>query len=76
MKYWETHRAYLGAVEDAFGAEIDYAMLQKIYGSVSESPETRYSPAICMGARKGGKSVATPITTTSRPATRSARTLR
>jgi hypothetical protein len=46
------HRAYLGAVEDAFGAEIDYAMLQKIYCSVSESPETRYSPAICMGARK------------------------
>ena len=27
-------------------------MLQKIYGSVSESRETRYSPAICMGARK------------------------
>src|SRR6266478_7469926 len=46
------HRAYLSAVEDAFGAEIDYAMLQKIYGSVSDSPETRYSPAICMGARK------------------------
>ena len=43
------HRAYLSAVEDAFGANIDYAMLQKIYGSVSESPETRYSPAICMG---------------------------
>ncbi len=31
---------YLTAVEDAFGAEIDYAMLKKIYGSVSESPET------------------------------------
>jgi hypothetical protein len=46
------HRAYLSAVEDAFGANIDYAMLQKIYGSVSDSPETRYSPAICMGARK------------------------
>jgi hypothetical protein len=42
----------LGAVEDAFGAEIDYAMLQKIYGTVSETPETRYSPAVCMGARK------------------------
>jgi len=27
-------------------------MLQKIYGSVSESAETRYSPAVCMGARK------------------------
>jgi len=46
------HRAYLSAVEDAFGAELDYAMLQKIYGSVNESPETRYSPAICMRARK------------------------
>jgi IS1 family transposase len=46
------HRAYLTAVEDAFGAEIDYAMLQKIYGTTNESPETRYSPAICMGARK------------------------
>lgn len=46
------HRAYLSAVEDAFGANIDYAMLQKIYGSVNESPETRYSPAVCMGARK------------------------
>jgi hypothetical protein len=46
------HRAYLSAVEDAFGAEIDYAMLQKIYGTANETPETRYSPAICMGARK------------------------
>jgi IS1 family transposase len=46
------HRAYLTAVEDAFGAEIDYAMLQKIYGAPQETPETRYSPAICMGARK------------------------
>jgi IS1 family transposase len=46
------HRAYLNAVEDAFGAEIDYAMLQKIYGAPQDTPETRYSPAICMGARK------------------------
>ena len=46
------HRAYLSAVEDAFGAQIDYAMLQKIYGTTNETPETRYSPAICMGARK------------------------
>jgi hypothetical protein len=27
------HRAYLNAVEDAFGADVDYAMLQKIYGA-------------------------------------------
>jgi len=42
------HRAYLDAVEDAFGADIDYAMLQKIYGAPSES-DTRYSPATCIG---------------------------
>jgi IS1 family transposase len=46
------HRAYLSAVEDAFGAQIDYAMLQEIYGNSEQGPETRYSPAICMGARK------------------------
>ena len=46
------HRAYLSAVEDAFGAGIDYAMLQKIYGNSEQGPETRYSPAVCMGARK------------------------
>jgi len=45
------HRAYLYAVEDAFGCEIDYAQLQKIYGSPKDA-ETRYSPAVCMGARK------------------------
>jgi IS1 family transposase len=46
------HKAYLNAVEDAFGTEIDYAMLQKIYGASQDTPETRCSPAICMGARK------------------------
>lgn len=47
------HKAYLSAVEDAFGAEVDYAQLIKIYGKASEGPEVRYSPAQCMGARKG-----------------------
>jgi IS1 family transposase len=46
------HRAYLTAVEDAFGSEVDFAMLQKIYGVPQNTPETRYSPAICMGARR------------------------
>jgi IS1 family transposase len=46
------HAAYLSAVEDAFGANIDYAMLQKIYGAAPEGPQVRYSPAICMGVRK------------------------
>ena len=45
------HKAYLDAVETAFGEEIDYAQLVKIYG---EGPKTeaRYSPAQCMGAKK------------------------
>ena len=42
------HKAYLQAVEEAFGPDIDYAMLQKIYGG-SEDNERRYSPAQCMG---------------------------
>jgi IS1 family transposase len=44
----DQHRAYLEAVEDAFGGDVDYAQLQKIYGASSE-PETRYSPAKCIG---------------------------
>lgn len=44
------HRAYLSAVESAFGADIDYAMLIKMYGNDAES-ETRYSPAECIGCQ-------------------------
>ena len=49
------HGPYRPAIEDAFGCEIDYAMLVKIYGNApdTKSPaEIRYSPAQCMGARK------------------------
>jgi IS1 family transposase len=42
------HRMYLDAVENAFGADIDYAMLQKIYGAPADN-DTRYSPATCIG---------------------------
>jgi IS1 family transposase len=42
------HLAYLQAVEDAFGMEVDYAQLQKLYGA-SPEPEHRYSPARCIG---------------------------
>jgi hypothetical protein len=47
----DAHHAYLTAVEDAFGSEIDYAQLIKIYGQTNEI-ETRYSPAQCMGTRR------------------------
>lgn len=46
------HKAYLNAVEDAFGANIDYALLIKIYGNAPEGGEVRYSPAQCMGTRR------------------------
>ena len=49
------HRAYIQAVEDAFGSEIDYGMLIKIYGNQvgpTMPAEVRYSPAQCMGSRK------------------------
>jgi len=45
------HRVYLEAVENAFGGDIDYAMLHKLYESNPES-ETRYSPAKCNGVEK------------------------
>jgi IS1 family transposase len=47
-------KAYLAAVEDAFGADIDYAMLVKLYGPAGgAAQERRYSPAECCGAIKG-----------------------
>ena len=46
------HRAYLEAVEGAFGSDIDYAMLVKLYGESPDAAEKRYSPAVCIGARK------------------------
>ncbi|HEX5182204.1 MAG TPA: IS1 family transposase [Allosphingosinicella sp.] len=47
------HRAYLEAVEGAFGADVDFAQLVKLYGGTDGSgPEKRYSPAECTGIRK------------------------
>lgn len=46
------HKAYLDAVEGAFGADVDYAQLVKLYGDTPEGTRGRYSPAECTGARK------------------------
>lgn len=47
------HKAYLEAVEGALGADVDYAQLVKLYGALGgNSPEKRYSPAKCIGAKK------------------------
>jgi IS1 family transposase len=47
----DSHRPYLQAVEDAFGGDVDYAMLHKVYGFPMEH-ETRYSPATCIGCEQ------------------------
>lgn len=44
------HKLYLEAIESAFGSQIDYAMLIKLYGESQD--ETRYSPSEVRGARK------------------------
>jgi IS1 family transposase len=41
------HRSYIVAVEETFGADVDYAMLQKLYGA-DPAGERRYSPAKCI----------------------------
>lgn len=48
------HKAYLDAVEGAFGGDIDYAMLIKMYGEATgqKGHERKYSPAECTGTRK------------------------
>ena len=45
------HKAYLEAVDGAFGGDVDYAMPVKLYGETA-GPKGRYSPADCIGARK------------------------
>jgi IS1 family transposase len=46
------YRVYERAVESAFGCEVDYSMLVKIYGApLQDDASTRYSPATCIGCR-------------------------
>ena len=65
------HKAYLEAVEGAFGGDVDYAMLNKIYGASPESAKGRYSPAECIGIGSNA-SKATPTWSTSARPTSSA----
>lgn len=46
------HKAYLEAVEGAFGGDVDFAQLVKLYGSTPEAMKGKYSPADCIGTRK------------------------
>jgi IS1 family transposase len=66
------HKAYLEAVEEAFGADVDYAMLVKLYGESAEG-QKRYSPAEIVGKRRRRAAPASPIRSTSARATPSGR---
>jgi hypothetical protein len=67
------HNAYLKAVEGAFGADVDYAQLVKMYGNSPESAKGRYSPAECPESKRPS-SKASPTRSTSARATLNART--
>lgn len=45
----DAHKPYLAAVEMAFGENVDYAQIHKIYGAPGEEEARRYSPARCIG---------------------------
>ncbi|MDD5521843.1 MAG: IS1 family transposase [Kiritimatiellae bacterium] len=45
-------KVYLNAIENAFGSDIDYALLIKMYGNVQDSKDSgKYSPGMCTGSR-------------------------
>ncbi len=46
------HKAYLEAVEGAFGGDVDYAVLHKVYGASPDGAKGKYSPADCIGTQK------------------------
>ena len=46
------HSAYRGAMEEAFGADADYATIEKIYKTDPAAARGRYSPPICTGVKK------------------------
>jgi IS1 family transposase len=47
----DAHSAYLRAIEDAFGADANYATLEKVYRTDPRTAAGRYSPPVCIGTR-------------------------
>jgi IS1 family transposase len=46
------HNSYINAIKDAFGVDVDYAMLDKVYRADAGIPRGRYSPGVCTGIKK------------------------
>ena len=49
----DPQRAYAEAVEGAFGMDVNYARVIKLYGAPADNPDSRYSPAPCIVRRTG-----------------------
>jgi IS1 family transposase len=45
------HRVYVHAVEQAFQGDVDYAVLDKVYGQPNKSEQRRYSPPEVVGVK-------------------------
>ena len=43
---------YPGAVDGAFGGNVDYAQLIKLYADTPKEEARRYSPSVCIGAKR------------------------
>jgi len=59
------HKAYVEAIEESFGADVDYAQLIKVYGAPADG-EKRYSPVECIscyGQRVEGRPDARYVST-------------
>ena len=45
----DQHKPYMKAIEEAVGANVDYAQVHKIFAASNDGPEVRYSPSTCIG---------------------------
>jgi IS1 family transposase len=45
----DAHKPYMNAIEAAFGSDVDYAQLHKVFGAPTDEDQRRYSPATCIG---------------------------
>ena len=61
------HKAYLEAVEGAFGDDIDYAVLHKVYGASPDSAKGSTAPPNASALRSTGSLASPSLTTSARP---------
>jgi len=48
----DSHHPYRRAIEESFGADVDYSTLEKVYRTDPKAAQGRYSPPVCIGTKK------------------------